>query len=1341
MAVKSMLKGCKSAFWLALLCCFLGGFDALAEPSMGLARPVVHSLEDVTAQSGGRINVIEQSQEGYLWLGTANGLLRFDGYEVKVFNHQPGDPQGIAGNYLIDIVEHESGHLWLSYGNDGLASFNPKTQRFAWHTLDVTLSEHFRIGYIHQRDKHRLWLSTSEGLFSYHTITGKVDIFHLPEGHRQTQIMRLLPDDSGFWWVATVHNGLYRLDADQRQWQHWDVSAGLNDNFVLDLIQVDADHLWVMTRGGVNRLDRRGGKVTEFVSDTIPDALLRQPVARAIRDGQNNVWLSLRSGKAIFYHADSGRWRQFEAAGTGEIFADRQWQIWFGGQAGLFRINPDTMAFSLFEPQQNTQIKYTSVTAEPDGQVWVGADELYRYEHQTGQLILSSGKLNNFTIWAQSGQLIFEDRSQGLAIGEYVVANGNTRVLYRHQGQGRGELNLNDATSIGSTHYVSLTDYNVSKQTGVFALTDKPDTLKPLLTNIKPMQLLALDDATLLVLTVEQLYQVDVKTAAAKVIYQVPASGNALLCVFKDDSGQLWLCTSQAGLLKFDLTEGVLQSYPLESSIWSVTEDDEGVFWLGTGSGLVRFDPRSLRMQLLNTAMGAPNVNYGRNGTGRASDGSIWLASSKGAVRIFPDMLSKTVAPAPTVLTDFKLLNESVVVEPDNEQAVLQQTIGHTRHITLTHQDYLLSFKFATLDSTNPNDLQYGYMMEGLDPQWLYTDAANRNATYTTLPFGEYTFRVKGTDSSGRWNEGTSVRLTVLAPPWLRTEAFVLYAVVAVVMVVLYNFVRTAALRRRAKALETGIQERTKTISALLADKERLFANVSHEFRTPLTLILGPLERGIDRASDSQTGQMLGLAKANATRLLGMVDQLLDIARLDRPVETNKVHADVVQTCRFLVESFHSLVEARRIVLTLNDKVGEPLNVYMQADALEKILSNLLTNAFKYAGNDQRVTVTVERLGQYLVQIVVEDTGIGISKADQANLFERFSRLDNHSDYLPGAGIGLALVKELVEYHQGSITLQSDLGEGCRFMVVLPVADKVEQSTAQVNRALINEQVARLGNDRQVDDLAVTSPMDDNESAKPNVLIVEDNQHMRQYLTSALYEHFQLTLAEDGEQGLQLARDILPDLIISDVMMPKMDGITLTRTIKSDPVTNHIPLILLTALGDRASRVKGWQEKADEYLEKPFDVTELLARCQNLLEVRTLLRQRFARNFNEPALAEPLSDVSVHSSEGDAHQGVANQINALLEQHYQDETFDMGRFAEGMALSKRQLSRKLKTLLDMTPVEILRNYRLRKAAEMLRAGQAPGNVAFSVGFTSHSYFSQCFKAQFGCNPSEYRERG
>jgi CheY-like chemotaxis protein/two-component sensor histidine kinase len=537
---------------------------------------------------------------------------------------------------------------------------------------------------------------------------------------------------------------------------------------------------------------------------------------------------------------------------------------------------------------------------------------------------------------------------------------------------------------------------------------------------------------------------------------------------------------------------------------------------------------------------------------------------------------------------------------------------------------------------------------------------------------------------------------------------------------------RTRQLHQKTQVVEHQANE----LEELLHVKEKLFANISHEFRTPLTLILGPLRQALSATKNKAVKEKIKMASRNSKRLLRLVDQLLGLSRLSSEAPVTGSAQPVTPMIETIAKSFQPLAQDKDISLTVIE--SDDLWVNCSPDALEKIILNLLSNAVKYTPAGGIVTVETKLNSNDMVSLVVSDTGIGIPKAHQELVFERFHRIDDVGEAIPGAGIGLALVKELAEAHGGNVRLESEPGRATTVTVNLP-RHQVEPSTADIRLEAPTSEAIRL----EVETLSTSLPRSDLDirdagNGKDSILIVEDNVDMQTYLTQLLSESYHCSIAGDGESGVDFALEHVPDLVLCDVMLPKKDGYEVSQILKHDLKTSHIPIIMLTARGDQDSRLKGLREKVDDYLTKPFDDEELKLRIDNLLETRKILKNRFNGYFYKDAT----SGNGLNGKEN----GFLEKLNNLFDENYSDPEFGLAQMSSKMAMSERQLQRKLKALTDHGPADYLRAFRLKHALALLKQGEQVGLVAYSVGFSSQAYFSSCFKAQFGATPTQIQQK-
>jgi signal transduction histidine kinase/DNA-binding response OmpR family regulator len=787
--------------------------------------------------------------------------------------------------------------------------------------------------------------------------------------------------------------------------------------------------------------------------------------------------------------------------------------------------------------------------------------------------------------------------------------------------------------------------------------------------------------------------------------------------------------------------------------LFSILEDDQHNLWFSGNRGIFRTSKQQLNdcaddkvdtitCQSFNhlDGMRETECNGRRQPVAwKSRDGRLWFVSTAGVVSVDPNNMVKNDSIPPVYIEEITA-NQQRTISPDS--AV----------IPLEAQERELEIRYTALSFAIPERVYFKYKLEGYDQDWI--DAGTRRtAFYTNIPKGDYTFRVIACNNDGKWNEqGASVQFSI-APFWWETWwAYSLY--VLAFGVLLYGLRRYEMKRIRFRnelKLEHVRSERLQELDHL---KSRFFAGISHEFRTPLTLIGGPLHDMLEKSRDDQEKPQIEMMLRNTQRLQRLVDQLLDLAQLESGKMT--LQARPVLLLPFLqglIAAFESHAHQKNIRLTLN--VDESLNgemVYLDADKMEKVIINLVANALKYTASGGAVEVAVrkaeglerkaegEEQSARLLAISVRDTGSGIPAHILPHIFDyfyRYQQKDNRQE--TGSGIGLALAKELVELHHGTISVISQEGAGSEFTITLPLGkahlkpeeiagDTLTEEFAALRAPLLPE--APVGDDDQEQQTG----NDGQKKPSAKILLVEDNADMRRYLREHLQAQWQLLEATDGEAGLQQALAEIPDLIISDVMMPKMDGFELCRKLKTNELTSHIPLILLTARGSGESKLEGLELGADEYLTKPLVARELRLRVRNLIEQQRKLRRRISQEIATPEVK--LSSLKISS----ADERFLQRATAVLEAHLDDPDFDPEALAAALAISRVHLNRKLRGLLGLRTSDFIRNLRLKRAAELLRAKSGTvSEIAYQIGFNHLSYFARCFKEQYGKLPSEYAQ--
>jgi len=824
-----------------------------------------------------------------------------------------------------------------------------------------------------------------------------------------------------------------------------------------------------------------------------------------------------------------------------------------------------------------------------------------------------------------------------------------------------------------------------------------------------------------------------------------------VVSLYLDPQDILWIGTMGEGLSRLNPRRDTFARYTKQDGLAGndaacMLEGEPGTLWIGTEAGLSRFEVQSERFRNFDESHGLPSANTYFGACTKSEAGELFFGTYNGLVSFWPDSLKEPLPAPPVALTGFDVLNKP---------ARLDTSITHRRQITLSHDQNDVAFHFAALDFTVPEKNRYRYQLVGAEDDWI--EAGDRHyVSYTNLSPGTYRLRVKGSNSDGVWTaEEAVVRLTIL-PPWWGTRWFrVLMGLVLLgISVGTYTF-RVLQLKQRTRYLENEVTRRTEEVAsqkeqlqaqadqlkALDEMKSRFFANISHEFRTPLALIMGPLTDLINKTGDlprEMLHQQLSRMLRNSRRLLRLVNQLLDLSRLESGAF--KVQARRIQLNDFLqdlVHAFRALAEPRGIDLTFVPAPA-PCPVFFDPDSLQKVFSNLLSNALKFTPEGGSVSVQVRQHGEG-IDVAVADTGEGIPEDQLPHIFDRFYQVDNApTRRYEGTGIGLALARELLSLHTGKITVESRVGVGSIFTAHLQpgtahlrpdqLARDEPDPTAPV--AFDPELLEEAPQQPPADD-AVPEALPDEEIDATTVLVVEDNAEMQAYIRQILQPHFRVLVAADGTAGLARAQEALPDLIVADVMMPRMDGFALARALQEGPMTRSIPLVFVTARAEHADELEGLTTGAVDYVTKPFAPDILLVRVQGLLKLRRRLRDRILTD----------AGILLPSPADRPESDFARNVRTLVPAHLSDPYFSVDRLRELLGMSSTVLYDRFKNELEATPADYIRKARVECAARLLR--KTPHNiseVAYAAGFNSLSHFDKAFKRYLGMTPSDYADR-
>ncbi|WP_281560644.1 hybrid sensor histidine kinase/response regulator transcription factor [Thalassomonas sp. RHCl1] len=1351
----------KMDFFKFILCClslffYTYSFAAEFSPPF-LDEP---RFELLTAIPQVEVNKIFQDKKGFLWFGTNQGLLKFDSYRVKSYLASNKE-NSLSSNLVWDIVDDDKGHLWLSTYGGGLNQFIPEEERFVTFKSgddnDELASD--TLWDIEKFGSQHLWIGSRNWLNRFNTSNHKNSRFS-PDSpsplNINNNVWSLFTDNEENLWIGTLGGGLYRFSptsGELKQYQHNEKNAGsLSHNLVRAITQDSQGNIWVATDNGLNVLNKQADSFKRYYHvQGNKQSLSSNEISKLYTDSSHRLWIGTYGSGVNLYHPQTNSFQRYNFRSLGlaksktpniinDIFEDGQGNIWFATDKGVIKLHPDAASISHMIFEDNMLSDITSMLYSSNSGLWAAFyNKLLNFnkDNFNYQIVTALPSIISDISEAPSGNLWVSTKDHGI----YKISPKGEILVH---------VNNNETSpSLPNNYVYSLYAQSDQRLWLGFALTDKPGGLAlfeegkgithHFFKNRVIKDIEKLDNDTLLLATnLSGVIKFNTKTLEHSYINNVEEKTlNNINELYIAANQKIWLGTD-AGLAELSLKERKIIPYTPELGIiYGIHSDENTGLWLTTNNKLFHYDVNTRSYEEYGEGKGLSVAKFTQRTLLKASDKLI-LGSNDGFFYFTPNLTDNPGLARKVQLTEFKLFNKIVPLSNAQLPTPLNKPLSLLDKVTLTHEDYLFSFSFSALDFNAPDNIQYQYLLAGFDKQWISTDATDRIATYSAIPPGDYIFKVKATTNAQVTPE-TSIRLTILPPWWKTTYAYTSYVILMLALLYLLVSLRTRVLKQQAKTLEQGIKTRTlaleqqtQTIARLLEQKKNMFTNVSHELRTPLTLILSPVEQLLSREQSSQNKSLLSLIKQNSQRLLMMVEQLLELAWLESPDKKEKALFSLTEHLPLIIASYKPLAAAKNQQLSTREIDDVKLLLY--PDSLDKIIGNILSNAIKYTpeGGSIEVTTAVQK-GKVIISVI--DNGLGIADKHQAIIFERFQRGSyKNNEQIAGAGIGLAIVKELVALHQGSIMLDSQEHNGCQFHVSLPIFIGTQGDIVSAGERPIAKQQNLVAfpvenNQPQVSDAETNLK-------HPIMLIVEDNVDMAAYLVSIFNREYHCILASDGQAGLAKAIEHVPDVIVSDVMMPVIDGYQLCQKIKQNDLLAHIPILLLTAKADLESKLTGLRLHSDDYLTKPFSDEELTLRVNNLLNARNRLRQQIAKELQD----DPGAIVQISKVLNSKDQNFIHAFERLVIKRYPETEFGLASAAYQLNMSDRQLQRKLNALMDNNFSEYLRLFRLHKASELLQDGLTSTLVSEQVGFSSPSYFSTCFKSHFKETPKQFQQR-
>lgn len=1302
-----------------------------------------------------------------MWIGTRNALIRYDGFEIRQYTRENS---ALSGDEIAAIWMDSKGRMWVGSSDKGLNLYVPEMDSFVSFRHDPAderslSSDEIRV--VHEDARGRLWIGTKRGLNLYNESRGDFLRYWMSPDESESKdyniIQAIASDSLGNVWVGTFGGGLRKLEADglrfgQRIGQQSssaqriytlalyspeELLIGTKDDGLLVFntrtqefspitftdddnsghmfvrtLRLDGDRLWVGTDGvgidgnGLYQLQRtiHGWQVSVPLPGYGQQWELNHAVYSLFVDAGSNLWVgSAWRGLKVLEHRDS----EIELL-YGDLVGDRStpvWSIyrsgdmlWLGTDGrGLNGYNLRTGQVRAFNPGTNRYGRFDgeyalSIHGRQDGKLWIGTylNGLILFDPEKGQIRKYKHDPEN------PASLSHNNVQDLVEVGpnQYWVATRGGGLNYFDEARGTFRAFLHDV------HAPSSISNN-----NVVALEKAPNGKIWVATYGGGINLFDPEQETF-----RRFQHVDGDTASL--------SSDKVTCLLLDSKGYLWIGTAGSGLNRLDTRTLEIGQFNARKhfhgeTIAGILEDDNHHLWVSTRTGIYQYYQEENRFFYHSDLKG----EYHDGSAYKSLDGTLYFGGLDGVVHFDPDRLPVEKRLLAVKLTGFQLFNKPVHYGSGQP---LDQAISYAKEIRLKYDENVITFEFAALQLPFSGDCRYAIKMENFDKAWR-DNGTNRTATYTNLAPGSYTFHVKLMDDKEASSEMASVPVFIANPPWATWWAYVLYLMAILALLYAYHHynVHWQQMKNQLK-MELLTRQQAADLHEM---KLRFFTNISHEIRTPVTLIIGAINRLLEAGiTDKSQVSSIQTIRKNGNHLLNLVTELLDFRKLE--VGDSRLHAAEGNLIKFSKEIFLSFSEQAVLKNIRYDFHAETdvVRVWYDRDEMEKVVYNLLSNAFKYTDAGGSITLTVSADDQFAFMAIC-DTGKGIAAEQLPYIFQRFYQSDGSHSFKNtdhGFGLGLSIAYDIVKLHGGEIVVESNPGAGTVFTLKLPLGSGHLRAECLVHDFRDSEQLSGYQSVALPEEHVSFHFSDQSEMT---LLVAEDNPGIRQYLHDLLSPHFQILLAADGAEALELTLNRLPDLVLSDVMMPVMDGITFTGKIKSDPRTSHIPVIILTARTSLIYKKEGLDIGADDYITKPFSESLLKSRIRNLLHNRMLLREKYQKDL----LIQP-TELAMRSPD----QEFLTSISHLIENHMSEEELSAEFICREMGMSQSNIYKKLKALTGMSIVEFVRDFRLKQAAQlMVRQKLSVSEACFKVGFNDRRYFSQMFKSKYGITPTQY----
>ncbi|MGQ1947744.1 hybrid sensor histidine kinase/response regulator transcription factor [Geofilum sp. OHC36d9] len=1300
---------------------------------------------DERGLSHNSIRSILQDSNGYIWLGTFGGVNRFNGFDFDAFSGEIDNPDYLQDDDITQLVLEDDTYLWIGTSN-GLTSFHIPTSTFKTFHPDVNNSNLVgnKIRSLFVDAQKRIWVGTKENGVCYYD--HRNDLFVPVKIDGVEYVRSIVQTHDKTIWTGTFGQGVYafKLDINDsiRELKHYRINNSLVDNSAdPDVFFIYEDHKFDVFVGTRNGLFKRNKFTDEFElleqKNSSPDFF------RCITQGPNGrYWIGTLNGLLVCDRLEDisiGKYDRYVKDLLNplslvhnyviSLFFDKSGVLWIGTENGLDKYDPFRNQFKTISGQslaKDVALDISSYGKTVDGNLLLGthSNGLYLLKNKT--LIQISSKQQRIgSIYTDDGKVFYCGLWDGRILKyNYLTAQNEIIDVGINDSPVFSILKVSPSKLLVGSHYEGVLEYDLLTKTHV--------KIKSEVQNLKGINKIIQDDSSVIWFATQYgvfKYNRAHNTLKNYINTEGGSSGVSTIeikDIVIDDEGMLWAGT-RCGLYYYDqeIDDFVKVVRPDELKCLWITDmavDSLGKIWLNVNyNKIASFNPRNKELKFFSVKTGVRSTIYNRRGFLYFDHSRIYLGGENGIVYFSPaGIYENTYSPKPNI-DKFIVHNKEVIIgEEINGQVILSKGFNYLKAVDLNYQNRDFSISFSSPSYVSEKLNQYQYMLQGYDEEWITVGRDQRNVQYTNLKPGNYKFKIKARNNNGYWSDVSEYQINILPPFWYTYKAFVIYFLV--ISFLLFQIRRVIIFRVKMKQELLFEKIRREKDEKLNEEKLRFFTNISHELKTPLTLIFGPARQLLELSNvDQEVRKKHQLIYSNASRLLGLVNQIIDFRKVEQgEVKLMVSHIEIVHYTQQLFESFQIMADQKQLAYSFECK-EEKIEGWIDVNKYERIIFNLLSNAFKFTlnGEVKLLLDIVEKESRY-IQIAVQDTGIGIPKNRQGKIFNRFYQVREQLKYNTGSGIGLSFVKSLVEIHHGEISFESEINKGSSFFIHLPIGKESYASDELFECNIITPPVKASIEEHKED--VITSFAN-----KESVLIIEDNEELREYIVNTLSDTYGTYEASNGEEGLELVRKTRPIMVVSDVMMERMDGFEFCRQLKKDDEISHIPVILLTALDEIENKKEALKLGADAYISKPFDPSLLKVQIANIIDNRRKLKKRYSAD------ADMEIDQLSHSQADDEF---IRKIQVFIQENIMSPKLNKELLCSEFGISSSKLYRKIKELTDLSPNEMIRTVRLKNAFVLLKNGNNNvSEVAYKVGFSDPFYFSRCFSKQFGHPPS------